>query len=439
MTDLQTRGAVVSQDVPARDPMPILEAALERCIDALVETAVVAGDRATWLSWELGADGAPVRMTGGRRSMYDGDAGVGWALAQLGRATDRSDLTDLASKALASAERPSTVQDLEGAPPGGLLDGTAGLALARRSLPGGSPLTPVATGVEFGRPEQVLATDFTSGLAGQLYAQAKIGAVGAHTVRAVAVLGERALTHPIGVCWPDPLAADAASARPLVGLSHGNSGIALALAEAAAAYPPCAKPAIGLVREALRWEAAWFDSRIGGWPDLREGEISYPTLWCHGAAGIGAVRLRLLRLMDAGLELGASGDTIPAETLRAEAEVAVRACGTALARAVGGLASYGLDAVPGGLTLCHGFGAPLDALVLASETWGVEEHLDAARAFAAELVTGITTAAGDDPLAWPGGLPAEGSASLFLGLAGTAVTLARLIRPESVVSPSLLA
>ncbi len=385
----------------ADDPLPVLREALERCLDALSDTAITSGDRAGWLSWHLDAEGEPRRMVGGSSSLYDGDAGVAWALGTLAAATGRQDLADLAAGA---------ARNLRPTGSGGLLGGQAGLALS--VMRAGAPSVPLPD------PATVPGADLTNGVAGLLLAQVRTDACGPATVAAVELLEGSARQTPMGVCWPE---SDEPEGRPLCGMAHGNSGIALALAEAAAAHPPCTAQAAALAIEALRWESAWFNPIAGGWPDLRTDPPTHPALWCHGAAGMAAVRLRLLQLP---ASLG-----LPTALLRAEAEAAVVACGAELARV---LRSGGPP--HGGLTLCHGLGGPLDALMLAHETWGVEEHLDAARYFAAAAVAAL----GDAPLAWPAGVRADGSAALFVGVAGVAVMLARLVHPGSVPSPSLL-
>ena len=79
-------------------------------------------------------------------------------------------------------------------------------------------------------------------------------------------------------------------------------------------------------------------------------------------------------------------------------------------------------------------GGPLDVLVLAAKVWELPQHLDAARRIASDLIT----LAPDDPMEWPSGLRKGDSLGLFVGTAGTALLLARLIDPESVGSLSLL-
>lgn len=385
----------------ADDPMPVLRDALERCLDALTDTAITSGDRAGWLSWDLDNEGEPLRMIGGRSALYDGDAGLAWALGSFATTAGREGLAALATGA---------ARNLRETGRQGLLDGRAGIALGQ--VRAGVPPGPLP------HPGAVPGADLTTGLAGLLLAQVRIGVCSTATDEAVELLRASARSSPVGVCWSESEAPDG---RPLCGLSHGNSGIALALAEAAAAHPPCTERAVALAVEALRWESAWFDPLIGGWPDLRSKPPTHPALWCHGAAGIAAVRLRLLQLP---ASLG-----LPRDLIRAEAEAAVVACGSHLARTLADPRPP-----PGGLTLCHGLGGPLDALLLAHETWGVAEHLTAARHFAATAVATL----GDDPLAWPSGVRAEGSAGLFVGVAGVALVLARLLSPGAVKSPALL-
>lgn len=389
--------------MPEQTALPLLEKALDRCLDAITETAVRAGDRAGWLSWELDASSDARCMVGGRPGLYDGDAGIAWALAALARATDREDLARLATRAARS------IRNVVKSGDPGLLSGQAGISLAQFAAgqtPGQLP-----------EPSAFSGADLTSGLAGLLLAQVRMGRCGSPAVHAVDRLHDLATITPVGVCWPE---SNTPEGRPLCGMAHGNSGIALALAEAAAAHPPCATKAAALAVEALRWESAWFSPFEGGWPDLRTDPPAHPALWCHGAAGIAAVRLRLLQL-PAGLGL-------PADLLRAEAEAAVAACGTDLERELGS------GGVPCGLTLCHGLGGPLEALVLAGETWQVQAHLDAARLVAAAAVDMLD----DDPLTWPAGVRAPGSTGLFVGVAGAALVLARLLHPEMLASPALL-
>lgn len=390
----------------------VLDAA-HRCVDLLVRTAIIDDSgHPTWPSWEMGPAGA-VGVVAGRRSLYDGDAGVVWALTHLGTALRRPDATELAaSGADALGRHRPTGPDVQS----GLLAGEAGLSLL--------PRVRGTDGIGWSE-----GSDLTDGLAGILLSLARRHRHEEHASAIVAELRHRSRVEPWGRSWPDHrLEGDAA--RPLCGLAHGASGIVWALAEAAAVWPRLAPAALELACEALQWEASWAEPVRGGWPDLREGDVTWPDLWCHGAAGAGAVRLRLLELADAGLDLPWSTDTT-----RAEAEMAVQRCGRAMTDAAELTVTGGPEAVAGGWTLCHGAGGPAGMVALASDVLGVHEHRERALAAAAAFVAAAPT----DPGEWPCGLRgADGDVSLATGVAGTAVLLADLARPGLVPSLVLL-
>lgn len=370
--------------------LDVLATAAERCLTALTDSAIVADGRVGWGTWELDANADPVRLHAARGALYDGNAGIAWALRLLGR-------------------DPGVPVTPASSP--GLLGGTTGVALA--------------AGVAADPDLADRGMDLADGVAGDLLALVRVGVADVDRIGPLAqALRAGATRFDDLACWADPRRPDD---RPLCGLAHGASGVALALAEAAVACPGVAAEAAPLAAAALRWESAWRDP-VRLWPDLRGEPVSYPVLWCHGAAGIGAARLRLLQLREAGLELD-----YPWDAVAAEASAAVLACGRELTRAVGLARRSGLAAVPYGLTLCHGLGGLLDVLVLATEVWGEPTHLQAARRIACDLLA----TAPADPAEWPSGLKAPGSLGLFVGVAGTALLLARLAEPGRVGSPSL--
>lgn len=412
-TDLEDAPmTTTTDDRPDRER--ILSAA-HRCVDVLVRTAIIDDDGApTWPAWELGSDGHPHAVVAGQRSLYDGDAGVAWAMTHLGIVLDRPDARELGASAAREllTARPPTGADA----PAGLLVGEAGVDL----------LAPIGGPVLAGWSE---SSDLTDGLAGILLSLARARRHPVHAAGIVAELRHRSREAVWGRSWPDARLGGE-SARPLCGLAHGASGIAWALAEAAAVWPDLAGPALDLAQEALAWEASWADPARGGWPDLREGDITWPDLWCHGAAGAGAVRLRLLELAQAGLEVPWSLDTT-----RAEAEMAVQRCGRAMSDSAELAVTHGPDALVAGWTLCHGAGGPTAVVALAADVLGEPEHRDLAVAAVAAWVD----AAGDAPDTWPCGFRgADGDVSLVNGVAGTAVLLADLARPGSVPSLPLL-
>jgi type 2 lantibiotic biosynthesis protein LanM len=95
--------------------------------------------------------------------------------------------------------------------------------------------------------------------------------------------------------WHSPIGA-----RPLTGLSHGVSGIALALVQA---YDALAEPAyLDAALDALAYERGQFDRALAGWPDLRVSAVVNgppPVMhsWCHGSVGIALARTRMLDLL----------------------------------------------------------------------------------------------------------------------------------------------
>lgn len=388
-------------------------AAAHRCVDLLVRTAVIDRIGPTWPSWELGPDGRPLGVVAGRRSLYDGDAGVVWALSHLGTALHRPDAAELAASG-AHGLLQARPTDLD--VPAGLLVGEAGVDLLRR----------VGGKVE---PQWSDGSDLTDGLAGILLGLARARRHEEHAAGVVAELRHRSRVEQWGRSWPDERLSGEGG-RPLCGLAHGASGVAWALAEAAAVWPKLASNALELAGDAMAWEASWSDPARGGWPDLRDGDVTWPDLWCHGSAGAGVVRLRLLELAAAGLEVPWSLDTT-----RAEAEMAVQRCGHAMSEAGELVAAQGVGAVPAGWTVCHGVGGATAVVGLAADVFGVPEHRERAVAAAARFVSSAPVDPGD----WPCGLHgADGDVSLLNGVAGTAMILADLARPHSVPSVALL-
>jgi lantibiotic modifying enzyme len=380
----------------------VLREAVDRCVGSLV-------------------DARPARQV--RVALYDGDAGTAVALARLAVATGRSDCMRAAQLHAAAA-----LGRLDRLTSAGLLHGTAGVLAAaavveqlsgerlttyRRPAP---PAAPAGTGAE-------LAT----GVAGVLLGQLASGAGHEAVTESVRALARMARAADDGFCWASGPLATGHRGAALCGMAHGASGITVALAEAAACHPAVARPATALAVEAVQWESARYDRRRAGWPDQRDRPPTFPSDWCNGAAGVGAARLRLLQLARAGIGLDVAA--LEVDTLRA-----VR-CGMAT---VGGLERGGWSgrsvALAGGLGLCHGLGGVLDTLALATEVWEDPHYLQVAQRCALVLVAERD----DDPRAWPG-IPADPlSGSLYLGLAGTALVLARLAYPEAGIRPPSL-
>jgi lantibiotic modifying enzyme len=169
----------------------------------------------------------------------------------------------------------------------------------------------------------------------------------------------------------------------------------------------------------MRYERGWFDRAQLGWPDLRGADAAgfvagapahCPALWCHGAVGIGFVRLRAYELNgDHGAlaEVGAALAAAHAATRRA---LTLEASGTFASNA----------------SLCHGAAGAIELLVCAATTLGRKEHLAAARRLADALLKRTAAAGG----LWTCGVPdGDTTPGLMLGLAGIGGTLLHVADP----------
>lgn len=385
---------------------------------AVVDAALGDGDRVGWVTWSRsGEDAAPVLHVAGPE-VYDGAAGIAWALHLLAPLHDRPTEAEQLTRA-------ATPHDLtRPEDPSGLLDGQAGITVARAAVTGaGGPLPSPA--------RLAGSSDHLDGLSGLLLAALTLASPAEVTTPIVRALLDCGRPEGEGWAYPGPPDPGGEPARPLTGLAHGSSGVLLALGHWLATDPT--GPLADTVRERLRrawwWESSWSD-RVLGWPDLREETPTYPVLWCHGTAGVAAARLQLARLADAGVDLG-----VPATALRSEAEAGVLLCREQVDQAAesarrqletSGPASARVDPGDAGLTLCHGLGGPLDVLASATDAWGATEQLEVAGAAA----LAVAEVLGDDVHLWPTGQRTRGGYGLFQGLAGTALVLARLARPD---------
>jgi lantibiotic modifying enzyme len=405
-------------------PVASLSKVAETLAEELAATAIVAGNRCTWLT------GAVDTSTGERRvvyhtgapSLYEGDAGIAWVLAHAARAFDRNDYGDLARAGALCA-----VQQAERELSGGLYSGACGVSTAALQVAvavGDARLQALAIALleksTAARPPEY---DLISGTAGivlaLLAAHAETGA--ARLLDQALELGRElaasARRRPWGWAWP----SGGANEPGLCGLAHGASGIAWALAELDAVTGSGEfEPAIG---EALRYERSWFDRRRSNWPDLRSDMPTvgpgrpFAAAWCHGAAGIGLTRLRLHTL----------GSEKP--ILLAEASAALQATFADARNALhdGRLHTHGI-------TVCHGLGGAVDLLLTAHLVLGEAEHLATAR-----LLLGKATAAlGSDPSCWPDGLGNNGSSlGMMTGAAGTLLVFLRAANVLEVPSVGL--
>ena len=209
----------------------------------------------------------------------------------------------------------------------------------------------------------------------------------------------------------------AAEPRPpggnLTGFSHGASGVACALLEAATLTGQ--PELVTIAEQAFSYERSLFDARVRNWPDLRIGRgvanertarRSFPVTWCHGAAGIALARLRAYELT--GLPI-----------LKHEAEIALET--TFLhTEAI-------LQAGAGSYSLCHGLAGNAEILEKGHRILGPSgtKWRDLAWAVASSGIERF----GRPGQAWPCGTHEGETPSLMLGLAGAGMFYLQLHEP----------
>ena len=223
--------------------------------------------------------------------------------------------------------------------------------------------------------------------------------------RAADVLIARGDESTDGLSWSTNLA----TSRPLTGISHGASGMALALL--AAGRLANHRPFVDAALRAMRYERSCFDAGRQNWPDYRilpgrsRDQLSWMWAWCHGAPGMGLVRLEALGSID-------------------DPDVAADLASALVSTALFGFGSND--------SLCHGDLGNLELLLRAQELDYMGEWEDALAAHSARLVARLSQ--GQWRCGIPGGVETPG---LMTGLAGIGYELLRLAAPERV--PSFLA
>lgn len=150
-----------------------------------------------------------------------------------------------------------------------------------------------------GLPLSHFKSELMSGAAGSVLALCRLYSVSRseEVLNLIRWLGERYLWSPslISSIASQPLGQE----RTLSGMSHGLSGISLAVASANSIID---EPELQNAAEAiLRLESERYSSVDKNWPDLRIASIENlrepPCQWCHGAIGIGLSRVSTARLL----------------------------------------------------------------------------------------------------------------------------------------------
>jgi type 2 lantibiotic biosynthesis protein LanM len=392
--------------------------------DYLARSALRDGDAIGWLGLQLHNERVwAIEPVG--NDLYGGLPGIALFLGYLASVSPRADLRTLArvsAQQVAQNVRASVTRGLakrESAPIGLFTEwGGCVYALSHLSVLWDDPeLANDALQAARRIAEHVArdeALDVIGGAAGAIMAMASLYAVVRDdavldvVVRAADHLLSRAQTMACGIAWRTSIS----STSPLAGISHGASGMALALAVAAQLtgderYETAA-------REAMLYEDSIFDHASGNWPDYRvlsgtRDATERPSslwAWCHGAPGIGIARARLLML-------GWSDSGILND----------------IDRAVRSTSRFGFGM---NHSLCHG---DLGNLELFSLLPSDRRNRDVAVAVATQLESMLLRAS---TYGWQCGVPhAVPTPGLMTGLAGVGYGLLRSALPG--VIPSLLA
>lgn len=424
--DVKRRGARKTvrrfESRPAQDPLEVA-AALGRRLSA---EALWWEGRCTWLGIESDPDPGPETASTfcwGTLDpcLYSGGVGVGLFLAHLARATGERAAREAAEGALRQA-----LSQLEEVPPEsrfGYYTGWAGVAAA--TLEAARALNDdelcdagVAVAGRLAREEHLIddprtELDLMGGKAGAVAAIATRRELAAEPalVAFAGRLAEQLLRDAVrcgpGLGWPVPRSANE---LPLAGMSHGASGIALALLELDR-VSACAG-ARAAAEQAFAYERGLFDARRGNWPDLRGQsrrrrrwhEAHFLTAWCHGAPGIALARARAYLLL---------GDPL----LHREFEIARE---TTRRDVAAGLRDGAQNCAP-----CHGVLGNAEVLALCGQMLGEPEDplVDC-------VAARVSEGAGPSLQTWQSDFPGETPPGLLLGLAGAGMFYLRRACPQ---------
>ncbi|RJQ88216.1 type 2 lantipeptide synthetase LanM [Amycolatopsis panacis] len=415
----------LGETVPSAGGTSVAELA-EAGLDHLAEGALTGRDDVTWIG--IGLDGAADESLTFKplsTSLYDGLAGMALVYTHAAALTGSARHADLGRRAL----QPVLAELTRFAESGGSLPlgAYAGLAGALYTVDQVGRCTAddahrVLVAAVAGRLHDAVRTttspDLISGVAGCLAVTAALetrteteqATLAKLAAACVERLGELAVPAGGGVGWAprpgDPL---------LGGFSHGSAGIGWALLRAGARFDDPSATELGL--RGLTYDASL---RIPGrpvWRDLRDFPDNtgsgqrHPTLWCHGATGIGISRLLAYRI---------TGE----QRFREEAAAAV----TAVAEA---------GALPG-QSLCHGTAGSIEFLTLAAQVLDGDPAADLAARHRALLLSGLCTGIRAEGFTF-GKVSGTNVPGLMMGKAGVCLTLLRAAWPGRVPSPLWLA
>ena len=396
----------------------------------LVRSALWHGERCTWLGSEdhlnwVGT--APVYQAASLApNLYTGTGGVALFLAELFHHTGEPSFQRTALGALRQTVRGlehAASKTTSGGDPlfPGYFGGAAGLAVASRRIAALCPADDLAERTQAlflssleGSLER-WENDLVTGVAGALLGLATLGKTHdpapllPHIDRCVRALATTARRQGPVASWASPAFP---RTHHLTGYLHGTAGIAHAFLEA---FTLNSDPRVlELAEAAFAYEDGWFDADQGTWPDLRnlqrgEAPRTWPTSWCHGAAGIALARARAFEI---------TGRDPHRHMARVAIESVMRDVRSTLED--GG----------GNFSLAEGLPGSLDAAFLAAQR--IEEGLESPLEDLAQAVAdeGIHRHL-EREIPWAGGVASGESPGLFVGLAGIGHSYLRRAAPAT--------
>ena len=391
----------------------------------IADQAIWHDNRCTWVGASLESErGAEIALTYATLGpdLYEGTSGVALFLAELAAITgdELFRRTAIGAIAHALARAPELAANLDRS----LYTGRVGIAVAAAAVGAAVGKTQyleaaVQITAAIPRPMARGQFDILSGRAGSIYGLLWLGSKLGHShfgeeatrlAWELAEAAERSGTSGSDASWA---AEPRTAAGNLTGFSHGASGAACALLEAAAVTGHAELATVA--QQAFSYERSLFDAEMRNWPDLRThpGAVSgrprppsYSAWWCHGAAGIALARLRAYELTE-----------LP--VLKHEAEVALETT-FVHTKAM-------LQAGAGSFSLCHGLAGNAEILEKGDRILGSSTKR---RDLALEVASSGIERFGSPGQAWPCGTLYGGETpGLMLGLAGAGMFFLRLHEP----------
>lgn len=285
---------------PATDDDCLTEA--RRIADELLDEALRGADGSlAWVALEYLKEAEVFQLKPVSYNLYSGSMGVAVLLAAIGHVTGEERYTEAAHATLRPLVRILRREQRQVVRLSGL-----GIGVGLGSLVYG-----LATVAQWSEPErangylelareallsvdddQILADrkhDLIFGTAGALLAWHKLQTIAPTDGAADAM--RRLADHLLASRTGEPALVPTSEGRAVAGLSHGSSGVALALARAAHWTGEEAYARAALDHVAFE-ESLWDESRAN-YPDYRSrpGSPAFLTTWCHGAPGIALARL----------------------------------------------------------------------------------------------------------------------------------------------------